>query len=60
VTDLEELISTSPGKTQLFFLLHDTTGKRHVLLRSASKTVDVKRDLINYIEQSEALGYKIN
>jgi len=60
VTDLEELISTSPGKTQLFFLLHDSTGKRHVLLRSASKTVDVKRDLINYIEQSEALGYKIN
>jgi DNA polymerase-3 subunit alpha len=40
--------------------MHDSTGKKHVLLRSASKTVDVRNDLIQYIEQTEALGYKIN
>ena len=60
VEELGELITSSPGKTQLYFLLHDTAGKQHVLLRSASKTVDVKRDLIQYIEQTDALGYKIN
>ena len=60
VTELGELIDSSPGKTQLYFLLHDTAGQKHVLLRSASKTVDVRRDLIQYIEQTESLGYKIN
>ena len=60
VAELGELIASSPGKTQLYFLMHDSTGKKHVLLRSASKTVDVRNDLIQYIEQTEALGYKIN
>ena len=60
VTELGELISTSPGKTKLYFQLRDTTGKKHVLLRSTSKTVDVKNTLIHYIEQNSALDYKIN
>ena len=60
VTELDELITHSPGKTQLYFMMHDSTGKRHVLLRSASKTVDVRNDLISYIEQTDALSYKIN
>ena len=60
VEELNELISTSPGKTQLYFLLHDSSGKQHVLLRSGSKTVDVKTSLIQYIENTEALSYKIN
>ena len=60
VQELSELINTSPGKTQLYFLLHDSSGKQHVLLRSGSKTVDVKTSLIQYIEQTEALSYKIN
>jgi DNA polymerase-3 subunit alpha len=60
VMELGELINESPGTTKLFFQLHDSTGKNHVLLRSASKSVDVKSSLIRYIEQTEALDYKIN
>ncbi len=60
VTELNELISSCPGNTQLYFLLHDSTGKQHVLLRSTSKTVDVRNDLIQYIEHTDALSYKIN
>ena len=60
VVDLGELIDEHPGPTKLFILLRDTSGKRHVLLRSASKTVDVKNDLIQFINQSPALEYKIN
>jgi len=60
VTELGEIISASPGKTKLFFLLHDTSGKRHVLLQSSSKHVDIKSSLIQYIEQTGALDYKIN
>jgi DNA polymerase-3 subunit alpha len=60
VTELGELIAANPGKTKLFFQLHDSSGKHHVLLRSTTKAVDVKSELIHYIEQTQALDYKIN
>ena len=60
VEELGELIKQSPGKTEVYFLLHDSTGKRHVLVRSATATIDVRNELIHYIEQTDALGYKIN
>ena len=60
VTELQEIISEHPGKTKLFFQLRDSLGKHHVLLRSQKATVDVRHQLIDYIEQQEALDYKIN
>ena len=60
VTELKELITEHPGKTKLFFQLRDSTGKYHVLLRSQKNLVDVRHSLISYIEQHEALDYKIN
>ena len=51
VTELGELIAAHPGKTKLFFQLHDLTGKNHVLLKSTTKMIDVKSELIQYIEQ---------
>ena len=60
VADLNELISSSPGQTELFFQLRDAKGDKHVLLRSQKKGVDVRHPLIDYIENHEALDYKIN
>ena len=60
VAELAELIDESPGNTNLFVQLHDATGKKHVLLRSTSKRIDVKSSLIHFIEQTPALDYKIN
>ena len=60
VTELSELVAEHPGKTKLFFQLRDSTGKNHVLLRSKSRFIDVKHHLIDYIERTEALDYKIN
>ena len=60
VEELGELIAESPGNTSLFVQLHDSTGKKHVLLRSTSKSIDVKSRLIHFIEQTPALDYKIN
>ena len=60
VADLGEIIAEHPGKTKLFIQLRDSTGKHHVLLRSQNKMVDVKHHLIDYIERTEALDYKIN
>ena len=60
VTELGELIKSNPGKTKVFFQLIDGTGKHHVLLRSTTKTVDVKSVLVNFIDHTPALDYKIN
>lgn len=60
VQELNELVCENPGPTKLFFQVRDLQGKNHVLLRSTTKSVDVKRNLISYIEQNPALDYKIN
>jgi DNA polymerase-3 subunit alpha len=60
VAELNELICEHPGKTKLFFQLRDSMGKNHVLLRSQKHSVDVRHTLIDYIERTEALDYKIN
>ena len=60
VEELNQLISEHPGKTKLFFQLHDRKGGNHVLLRSRSKEIDVRHDLISYIENHESIDYKIN
>ncbi len=60
VAELGELIAEHPGKTKLFFQLRDSAGKHHVLLRSQKSMVDVRYSLIDYIERTEALDYKIN
>ena len=60
VNDLNEIISSHPGKTQLFFQLRDSQGKNHVLLHSKNRCVDVRHTLIDYIEKHEMLDYHIN
>ena len=60
VQELNELIAETPGKTSLYFQLLDSQSKKHVLLKSKSRTIDIRSRLINYIDQNEALDYKIN
>ena len=60
VADLNEIIFSSPGKTQLFFQLRDSLGAHHVLLRSKTCGVDVRHTLIDYIEKVDGLDYHIN
>jgi DNA polymerase-3 subunit alpha len=60
VEELSEIISEHSGKTKLFFQLRDSSGKNHVLLQSRNRLVDVKYKLINFIDQHDALSYKIN
>ena len=60
VEELCELVNEYPGHTKLFFQLHDSSGKHHVLLQSTTKAIDVKSSLIQFIEHTDALDYKIN
>ena len=60
VEELGDIINEHPGNTKLFFQMRDSTGKNHVLMRSKSRMVDVKHQLIDFIDQHSSLGYKIN
>jgi len=60
VTELGEIIREHPGKAKLFFQLRDASGRHHVLLQSQNVTVDVRHQLIDYIDRTEALSYTIN
>ena len=60
VNDLTEMINENPGKTKLFFQLRDSSGSHHVLLRSKREGIDVKNQLIDYIETHDGLAYSIN
>ena len=60
VADLTEIIREHPGKTKLFFQLRDSVGKHHVLLQSKNSCVDVRYQLIDYIDCHDGLDYKIN
>jgi DNA polymerase-3 subunit alpha len=60
VNDLAEIINENPGKTKLFFQLRDSSSSHHVLLRSKREGIDVKNQLIDYIETHDGLAYSIN
>ncbi|MCR5679476.1 MAG: DNA polymerase III subunit alpha [Prevotella sp.] len=60
VTELVELVHEHPGNTKLFFLLRDGTGKNHVLLHSNGIQIDVRYQLIDYIEHTKGLEYTLN
>ncbi len=58
VNDLVAAIDDSPGKTSLFFQIHDANG--NLTLRSRKRTVEVTHQLITFIEQTDGLNYFIN
>ncbi len=59
-TELGELCREHPGNTQLYLQLFDQGKRQRILLRSQTTTVDVKPALLDYINRSPALSYKIN
>ena len=60
VEELNQIIREHPGKTKLFFQLHDRKGNNHVLLKSRTHEIDVRQDLIKFIENHDFLDYNIN
>lgn len=60
VEELNEIIKDNPGQTKLFLQLYDEEAKSHVLLRSTNSLIDVRHQLISFIENNPALDYHIN
>ena len=60
VAELSELISEHPGPTRLYLQLRNSTNTCNVLTQSRKYLIDVKHHLIDYINSTEGLTYKIN
>ena len=60
VNDIVTMVNDSPGKTELYFHIVDHEHNSNLLLRSATKTINLKRDLLQYIEANDKLSYHIN
>ena len=60
VSELSGIIDDSPGKTKLFFQLHDSQRKHEVLMESRKSKVDLTVYLLHFIEQTEGMDYHIN
>ena len=58
VSDLVAAIDACPGKTSLYVQIHDANG--NLQFRSRKKTVEVKHQLIQFIDQAEGMNYFIN
>lgn len=59
VEELTTLLTESPGPTQVYFVLQDADHNT-LPMRSKNCKINVKRDLTEYIKDTEALDYSIN
>ncbi|MCR4995361.1 MAG: DNA polymerase III subunit alpha [Bacteroidales bacterium] len=59
VISLEEYVN-SPGHADLYFRILDPEGRMNITLRSREKRINVKNELIEFIENTEGLNYHIN
>jgi DNA polymerase-3 subunit alpha len=60
VEELSTLVEQNPGKTQLYFQIKDADSNETVTLRSKLKGVDVSKDLLYLVENTESMDYFIN
>ena len=60
VNDILTMVNESPGNTQLYFQIHDRESNNTVLLRSRTRPITVKRELVNYVESHPNMTYKVN
>ena len=60
VNDIVSMVNESPGKTQLFFHIVDRKNHSKILLRSNTKTINLSRELLQYVESNDKLTYYIN
>ena len=60
VTDISSMVADSPGKTRLLFQINDKEHNTNIMLRSATKSIYLKNDLLSYIECHDGMSYHVN
>lgn len=60
VNDILSMVSDNPGHTDLYFNIHDEESHSNVLLHSRNNRIEVKKDLVQYVEEQPEMSYSIN
>ncbi len=58
--DLSQMLKESNGPVALFFKILDGNTQSNVLLQATGRKISIKKDLLDYIDASNALSYEIN
>jgi len=59
-TDLATLINQHPGNIQLYLQMRTPDSSTPLTLHSRTRRIDVSRELLNYLDSSPAMSYRVN
>lgn len=59
-TDISTIVTSHPGKIQLFIQLLDRKHNSTVMLRMPNQGVELTKELVEYVDANEDLSYTIN
>ena len=62
VSDLSTLLecNSEDSNTQLFLRIHEVESNDYILMRAQDKTVNVDKNLIQFIDDNPKMSYTIN
>ena len=60
INELYTLIKKNPGKSLLYFKVVDGTNNIYLNLFSRSTKVNVTKELVEYMNESNSIDFKIN
>ena len=58
--DIETMVQSKKGPTELYFNITDESTNAHVMLRASKQRFEVTKDLVQYIEDNKSMSYTIN
>ncbi|BCS86020.1 MULTISPECIES: DNA polymerase III subunit alpha [Prevotella] len=60
VTDISTMVEKAVGNTQLYIQVIDQEHNVSMMLRSNNHSIEIKKDLLNYIESNPEMSYHVN
>jgi DNA polymerase-3 subunit alpha len=60
VTDISTMVESAVGKTQLYIQVIDQEHNVSMMLRSKNHSIEIKKDLLNYIDSNPNMSYHVN
>lgn len=60
VDDILSMITDTKGRTKLYINLHDEQSGANILLFARSQGIEVKKNLVDYITETQGMSYTVN
>lgn len=58
--DILSMVDDCPGHTDLYFNIHDEESHTNVLLHSSNSRIEIRKELVQYVEAQPEMSYSIN